>query len=75
MDGISDKPYVDMGNCYLLMGDTVQAIQQWEIAFEKFNGNYNIAMTISGYYAGKGNQEKANYYYQKAVAYRQTHPK
>lgn len=75
MDGSSDKPYVDMGNCYLLMGDTVQAIQQWEIAFEKFNGNYNIAMTISGYYAGKGNQEKANYYYQKAVAYRQTHPK
>jgi len=70
-DPNSDKPYVDMGNFYLLAGDTLKAIENWETAFEKYNGNFNIAMTLSGYYSGKGNQEKAQYYYQKAVAFRQ----
>lgn len=69
-----DAPYVDKGNFYLLTGDTVKAIENWEIAFEKFNGNYNIGMTLHQYFTTKGNIEKANYYYNKAVHYRQTHP-
>ena len=69
-----DAPYVDKGNYYLLSGDTVKAIENWEIAFEKFNGNYNIGMTLFQYFSSKGNVEKANYYYTKAVEYRQTHP-
>ncbi|MDD2634671.1 MAG: hypothetical protein PHW82_04155 [Bacteroidales bacterium] len=70
-----DAPYVDKGNYYLLSGDTVQAIKNWEIAFEKFNGNYNIGMTLYQYFSVNGNTEKANYYYSKAVEYRQSHPK
>ncbi|MBN2776559.1 MAG: hypothetical protein JXR36_02890 [Bacteroidales bacterium] len=69
-----DAPYVDKGNYYLLSGDTVKAIENWEIAFEKFNGNFNIGMTLQQYFTSKGNIEKANYYYNKAVQYRQTHP-
>ena len=69
-----DVPYVEKGNYYLLSGDTVQAIENWEIAFEKFNGNYNIGMTLYQYFSANGNIEKANYYYSKAVQYRQSHP-
>jgi len=72
-DPNSDLPYVDIGNYYLLSGDTVQAIVNWETAFENFNGNYNIGMTLSGYFAGIGNTAKAQYYYQKAIAFRQKH--
>lgn len=73
-DPNKDLPYVEKGNYYFLSGDTVSAIQNWEIAFEKFNGNFNIAMTLSDYFRKKGNTEKANYYSQKAVNYRNSHP-
>ncbi len=69
-----DVPYVEKGNYYLLSGDTVKAIENWEIAFEKFNGNFNIGMTLHQYFSANGNIEKANYYYSKAVQYRQSHP-
>ncbi len=62
-----DVPYVDKGNYYLLMGDTVNAIAQWEIAFDKYKGNFNIGMTLSGYYRDKGDIDKANYYYVTAI--------
>jgi tetratricopeptide (TPR) repeat protein len=62
-----DVPYVDKGNYYLLMGDTINAIAQWEIAFDKYKGNFNIGMTLSGYYRDKGDFEKANYYYLTAI--------
>jgi hypothetical protein len=70
MNPNSDQAYVEKGNYYLISGDTVQAIANWEIAFEKFNGNYNIAMTLSSYFRGKGDIEKADYYYNTAVAFK-----
>ncbi|MDD3858815.1 MAG: tetratricopeptide repeat protein [Bacteroidales bacterium] len=66
-----DAPYVEKGNYYLLSGDTLKAIENWGIAFEKFNGNYNIGMTLSNYYREKGNFKKADYYYNTAIQYRQ----
>ena len=66
-----DAPYVDKGNYYLLSGDTIQAINNWEIAFEKYNGNFNIGMTLYQYFSEKGDFEKANYYYTKAYQFRQ----
>jgi len=66
----SDVPYVDKGNYYLLSGDTIKAIENWEIAFDKYKGNYNIGMTLSGYFKEIGNIEKANYYYNTAVEFR-----
>ncbi|HOZ30455.1 MAG TPA: tetratricopeptide repeat protein [Bacteroidales bacterium] len=70
-----DAPYVEKGNYYLLSGDTIKAIENWEIAFDKFKGNFNIGMTLSGYYQEKGNMEKANYYYNTAIQYRKNSQK
>ena len=67
----SDMPYVEKGNYYLLSGDTLSAVTNWEIAFEKFNGNFNIAMTLNQYFTSQGDLDKANYYYNTAVQYRQ----
>lgn len=75
LDPNKDIGYVDKGNYYLLSGDTVKAIENWEIAFEKFKGNFNIAMTLSSYYKGQGNIEKSEYFYNEAVGFRQNNPK
>ncbi len=71
----NDKPYVDIGNFYLLSGDTLNAVLNWEKAFEIYNGNYNIAMTLMNYYNGAGQPEKADYFYKKASEYRMNNPK
>ena len=57
-----DLPYVDLGNYYMLSGDTVNAIENWEIAYDKFKGNKNIAATLYNYFKEKGNKEKADFY-------------
>ena len=57
-----DLPYVDLGNFYMLSGDTVNAIANWEIAYDKYKGNKNIAATLYNYFISKGNKEKAEYY-------------
>lgn len=57
-----DLPYVDLGNYYMMAGDTINAIENWEIAYDKFKGNKNIAATLYNYFKGKGNTEKAEYY-------------
>lgn len=57
-----DLPYVDLGNYYMMAGDTINAIENWEIAYDKFKGNKNIAATLYNYFKDKGNTEKAEYY-------------
>ena len=57
-----DLPYVDLGNYYMMAGDTINAIENWEIAYDKFKGNKNIAVTLYNYFKEKGNKEKADYY-------------
>lgn len=57
-----DLPYVDLGNYYMMSGDTINAIENWEIAYDKFKGNKNIAATLYNYFKEKGNKEKAEYY-------------
>lgn len=57
-----DLPYVDLGNYYMKSGDTINAIENWEIAYDKFKGNKNIAATLYNYFKEKGNTEKAEYY-------------
>jgi tetratricopeptide (TPR) repeat protein len=57
-----DLPYVDLGNYYMMAGDTINAIENWEIAYDKFKGNKNIAATLYNYFKEKGNKEKADYY-------------
>ncbi|MFW5805380.1 MAG: tetratricopeptide repeat protein, partial [Bacteroidales bacterium] len=67
----NDKVWVDKGNYHLLLGDTVQAIQAWEKAFNIYPGNYNIAMTLARYYAEHGMQQKAYAIRNKANSFRQ----
>lgn len=57
-----DLPYVDLGNYYMMAGDTINAIENWEIAYDKFKGNKNIAATLYNHFKEKGNTEKAEYY-------------
>ncbi|MBO7652610.1 MAG: tetratricopeptide repeat protein [Bacteroidales bacterium] len=57
-----DLPYVDLGNYYMMAGDTINAIENWEIAYDRYKGNKNIAATLYNYFNGKGNTEKAEYY-------------
>ena len=57
-----DLPYVDLGNYYMMAGDTIHAIENWEIAYDRFKGNKNIAATLYNYFKDKGNTEKAEYY-------------
>lgn len=57
-----DLPYVDLGNYYIQAGDTTNAISNWEIAYEKFHGNKNIAETLYRYFKANGNNTKAEYY-------------
>ena len=46
----------------MMAGDTINAIENWEIAYDKFKGNKNIAATLYNYFKEKGNKEKADYY-------------
>ncbi|MBQ1652231.1 MAG: tetratricopeptide repeat protein [Bacteroidales bacterium] len=57
-----DLPYVDLGNYYMMAGDTINAIENWEIAYDKFKGNKNIAATLYNYFKDKGDTEKTEYY-------------
>lgn len=57
-----DLPYVDLGNYYMMSGDTINAIENWEIAYDKFKGNKNIAATLYNYFKDKGDTEKTEYY-------------
>ncbi|MGM0649671.1 MAG: tetratricopeptide repeat protein [Bacteroidota bacterium] len=66
----NDQVWVDKGNYHLMLGDTVQAIQAWEKAFEIFPGNYNIAMTLANYYNKQGMHQKANAIRSKASSFR-----
>jgi tetratricopeptide (TPR) repeat protein len=65
----NDQVWVDKGNLHLMSGDTVQAIQAWEKAFAIFPGNYNIGMTLAGYYEDQGMRQKANAIRKKAVEF------
>ncbi|MFP4664711.1 MAG: glycosyltransferase family 39 protein [Bacteroidales bacterium] len=66
----NDQVWVDKGNIHLMSGDTVQAVQAWEKAFNIFPGNYNIGMTLAGYYEDKGMSRKASAIRKKAVEFR-----
>ncbi|MEA3447446.1 MAG: hypothetical protein U9Q98_03200 [Bacteroidota bacterium] len=69
----NDKVWVDKGNYHLLSGDTVQAIQAWEKAFNIYPGNYNIAMTLANYFDNQGMHQKANAIRRKASSFRRQH--
>jgi tetratricopeptide (TPR) repeat protein len=70
----NNQLYVDIGNYHLLSGDTIKAIQGWERAFDHYRGNFNIAMTLKGWFESQGDYEKAQYYHDAAWEFRMNNP-
>ena len=58
----SDISYINLGKIYLTQGDTLQSIQNFEIAAEKSPNNINLLNNLAAFYEKRGNKEKAAYY-------------
>ncbi|MCX6245545.1 MAG: tetratricopeptide repeat protein [Bacteroidetes bacterium] len=57
-----DVPYFNIGYYFVMHGDTITAIKYWEQAAQR-NPGYEVCMNLAMMYKGKGNKEKADYYY------------
>jgi len=62
-DSISDVPYINIGNFYLLSKDTINAIAMFEKAIEKQPANPKLCKNLAGYFEHIGNVVKADHYY------------
>jgi tetratricopeptide (TPR) repeat protein len=54
--------YVNIGNIYITNQDTAQAIQYYESAVSTGQSNANLCNFLAGYFNGKKDFQKANYY-------------
>jgi tetratricopeptide (TPR) repeat protein len=61
----SDVPYVHLAGYYYNVGDTLDAIKNYEIAIEK-GTKPEVGKFLHHYYQQHGNDEKANFYLEKA---------
>jgi Tfp pilus assembly protein PilF len=59
-------PYFNIGSYYFMLGDTLTAVRNWEVAAEKPDASYEVFANLSMMYKAKGNMEKANEYYYRA---------
>jgi protein O-mannosyl-transferase len=57
----SDIPYINMGTYSLKRGDTLAAIENYELAMEKFPKNFDLAGKLSNYYAKKDPEKSLKY--------------
>lgn len=58
----SDPIYVTLGNAYILLNDTTDAVISYEKSIPFYNKNYYICGFLENYYYKKGDLEKARYY-------------
>ena len=58
----SDIGYLSQGNLFIAKGDTLQAINAIEKAFEKNRSNRNTVVALYNIYNKKGNKEKSEYF-------------
>jgi len=61
IDPMEALPYVSFGNYYMIMGDTLKAIESYEEAAKR-NTRPEVFAFLAEYYSGEGNEEKARYY-------------
>ncbi len=61
IDPMEALPYVSFGNYYMIMGDTLKAIESYEEAAIR-NTRPEVFAFLSDYYSRQGNHEKAQYY-------------
>jgi hypothetical protein len=53
-----------MGNAYILLNDTANAVLNYEKSIRFYNRNYYISGFLQNYYYKKGDMEKSQYYKQ-----------
>lgn len=58
----SDIGYINEGNLYAAMGDTIKALGFLEKAYEKNRNNRNTIIALYNFYSSTGNLEKTEYY-------------
>jgi tetratricopeptide (TPR) repeat protein len=72
----SDVVYVTLGNAYLMLKDTAEAVIHYEKSLRFYDKNYYVCGFLRKYYHEKGDMERARYYntlYDSAMVYRQSH--
>ena len=73
----SDVIYVTLGNAYLMVKDTDNAVFNYEKSMRFYDKNYYICGFLNKYYVGKGDEQKARYYkemYDSAMIFKNSHP-
>jgi protein O-mannosyl-transferase len=72
----SDVVYVTMGNAYLMLNDTANAVIDYEKSVRYYTKNYYVCGFLKRYYYKKGDMDKARYYgtlYDSAMMFKQSH--
>lgn len=64
IDPDESLPYINFGNYYMLMGDTIKAVSAYEEAAMR-NSRPEVFALLSQYYQNQGDLTKANYYRDK----------
>jgi tetratricopeptide (TPR) repeat protein len=73
---LSDPIYVTLGNAYLQMKDSANAVLSYEESTRYYTRNYYVCGFLESYYAKHGEFEKARYYkqlYEEAMDYKNHH--
>ncbi len=69
----SDVVYVTLGNAYLMLKDTSNAVTYYEKSLTFYDKNYYVCGFLKKYYYQRGDMEKARYYnlkYEEAMAHK-----
>lgn len=72
MDPDADVPYINLGNYYVMFGDTTTAIHYYEQAIAR-GTRPEVGQFLSKIYNDRGDKQKARYYHQKAEEAKKTY--
>ncbi len=72
MEPEADVPYINMGNYYVMFGDTTTALRYYEKAIE-LGTRPEASIFLNRYYSSRGDKQKADYYKQKAIEAKKTY--
>lgn len=60
----SDEPYINLGNFYMLNGDTIKGISNWEQAAAIQSDNPPLMLNLANYFLSVGDEPKYKHYNQ-----------
>ncbi len=72
MEPEADVPYINMGNYYVMFGDTLTAIKYYNKAIA-LGTRPEAGIFLYNYYNSKGDKQKAEFYKQKAIEAKKTY--